>query len=55
MTDPDPDFAKLAQSMGWYGEGPIDDPKKVAAALKRAIAKVKSGQPALIDTITQKR
>ncbi|MGZ5697692.1 MAG: thiamine pyrophosphate-dependent enzyme, partial [Usitatibacter sp.] len=55
MTDPDPDFGKLAQSMGWYGEGPIDDPKKVAAALKRAIAKVKSGRPALIDTITQKR
>jgi acetolactate synthase-1/2/3 large subunit len=55
MTDPDPDFGKLAQSMGWYGEGPIDDPKKVAAALKRAIAKVKSGQPALIDTVCQKR
>jgi acetolactate synthase-1/2/3 large subunit len=55
MTDPDPDFGKLAQSMGWYGEGPIDDPRKVAAALKRAIARVKAGQPALIDTITQKR
>jgi acetolactate synthase-1/2/3 large subunit len=55
MTDPDPDFGKLANSMGWYGEGPIDDPKKVGAALKRAIARVKAGQPALIDTITQKR
>ncbi|MGE5616209.1 MAG: thiamine pyrophosphate-binding protein, partial [Bacillota bacterium] len=55
IADPDPDFGKLAQSMGWYGEGPIDDPKKVGAALKRAIAKVKSGQPALVDTITQKR
>ncbi len=55
MTDPDPDFAKLAQSMGWYGEGPIDDPKKVGAALKRAIARVKAGQPALLDTLTQKR
>ena len=55
MTDPDPDFATMAKSMGWYAEGPIDDPKKVAATLKRAIAKVKSGQPALIDTITQKR
>jgi acetolactate synthase-1/2/3 large subunit len=53
--DPDPDFGKLAQSMGWYGEGPIDDPKKVAAALKRAIARVKAGQPALLDTLTQKR
>src|SRR5258706_2275261 len=55
MTDPEPDFATLAKSMGWYAEGPIDDPKKVGAALKRAIAKVKSGQPALIDTLTQKR
>ena len=54
-SDPDPDFGKLAQSMGWYGEGPIDDPKKVAAALKRAIARVKSGQPALLDTLTQRR
>jgi acetolactate synthase-1/2/3 large subunit len=55
MSDPDPDFAKLAQALGWYAEGPIDDPKRVAAALRRAIAKVKSGQPALIDTLTQKR
>jgi thiamine pyrophosphate-dependent acetolactate synthase large subunit-like protein len=55
MTDPDPDFASMAKSMGWYAEGPIDQPKNVAAALKRAIAKVKAGQPALLDTITQKR
>jgi len=27
----------------------------VGAALKRAIAKVKSGQPALLDTLTMKR
>jgi len=55
MADPDPDFAGIARSLGWYSEGPIDDPKKVAAALKRAIAKVKAGEPALLDTITQKR
>jgi acetolactate synthase I/II/III large subunit len=55
MSDPDPDFASMAKSMGWYAEGPIDEPKEVAAALKRAIAKVKAGQPALLDTITQKR
>ena len=41
--------------MGWYAEGPIDKPENVGAALRRAIAKVKSGQPALLDTITQKR
>ncbi|TMH80515.1 MAG: thiamine pyrophosphate-binding protein [Betaproteobacteria bacterium] len=55
MSDPDPDFASMAKSMGWYAEGPIDKPKDVAAALKRAIARVKAGQPALLDTITQKR
>ena len=55
MSDPDPDFASMAKSMGWYAEGPIDKPKDVAAALRRAIAKVKAGTPALLDTITQKR
>ncbi len=55
MDDPAPDFATMARSMGWYAEGPIDDPRKVAAALERAIAKVKAGTPALLDTITQKR
>jgi acetolactate synthase-1/2/3 large subunit len=55
LDDPAPDFASLARSMGWFAEGPIDQPADVTAALRRAIARVKTGQPALIDTITQKR
>jgi acetolactate synthase-1/2/3 large subunit len=55
LDGPAVDFAGLARSMGWYAEGPIEHGKDVAAALKRAIAKVKAGQPALIDTVTQKR
>ena len=55
LCDPAPDFAAMATSMGWYAEGPIEKPGDIATALKRAIAKVKSGQPALLDTITQKR
>jgi acetolactate synthase-1/2/3 large subunit len=55
MDDPAPDFAAMAKAMGWYAEGPIDRPGDVASALKRAIARVKAGQPALLDTITQKR
>ncbi|MGH8691548.1 MAG: thiamine pyrophosphate-binding protein, partial [Burkholderiales bacterium] len=55
MVDPAPDFASMAKAMGWYAEGPIDRPGDVAAALKRAIRRVKAGQPALVDTITQKR
>jgi acetolactate synthase-1/2/3 large subunit len=55
LDDPGPDFALLARSMGWYAEGPIERPGDIAAALKRAIERVRSGQPALLDTVTQKR
>jgi acetolactate synthase-1/2/3 large subunit len=55
ITSPEPDFAKLAQSCGWYAEGPIVQPKDIAGALRRAIAKVKAGQPALVDTVLQAR
>jgi acetolactate synthase-1/2/3 large subunit len=51
IIDPAPDFAALARSFGWYAEGPIEQPGDVAAALKRAIAEVKQGRPALVDTI----
>jgi acetolactate synthase-1/2/3 large subunit len=55
LDDPAPDFASLARSMGWHAEGPIERPEDIGPALQRAIEKVKAGQPALIDTITQKR
>jgi acetolactate synthase-1/2/3 large subunit len=55
LTDPSPDFAGLAKAMGWYAEGPIEHGNDVGPALKRAIARVKAGQPALLDTITQQR
>jgi acetolactate synthase-1/2/3 large subunit len=53
IMEPAPDFATLAKSMGWYAEGPIENPADIAPALRRAIAQVKAGKPALIDTITQ--
>jgi acetolactate synthase I/II/III large subunit len=55
LGSPEPDFATLAKSMGWYAEGPIDKPADVGAALTRAIAQVKRGKPALLDTITRHR
>ena len=55
LDDPAPDFAAMAKSMGWYAEGPLESPEGLPAALKRAIAQVKAGQPALLDTVTQKR
>jgi acetolactate synthase-1/2/3 large subunit len=55
IEDPNIDYAKLAQSMGWYAEGPITDPKELGPAITRAIAMVEKGQPALLDTVTQPR
>ena len=55
LYGPEPDFGGLARSMGMWGEGPIDNPKDVKGALLRAIEVVKSGKPALVDTITQHR
>ena len=55
ITDPDVDYATLAKGFGVYGEGPISEPQDLGPALKRAIAVVKSGQPALIDVVTEPR
>lgn len=55
ITDPNVDFAKLAQSFGVWAEGPITDPAKLGPALTRALAVVKSGAPALIDVVCQGR
>ncbi len=55
LVDPPIDYAKLAQSMGVHGEGPISDPKDLAPAIRRAIEVVKRGDPALVDVLTQPR
>jgi acetolactate synthase-1/2/3 large subunit len=55
ITDPNIDFAAMARSMGVYGEGPISDPKDLGPALRRAVAVVKRGEPAIVDVVAQGR
>jgi thiamine pyrophosphate-dependent acetolactate synthase large subunit-like protein len=55
LNDPFIDYASIAKGYGLYAEGPITDPKDLGPALTRAIARVKAGQPALLDTVTQPR
>jgi thiamine pyrophosphate-dependent acetolactate synthase large subunit-like protein len=55
ITDPFIDYAKIAQGMGVWAEGPIVDPNALAPALRRAIQVVKSGHPALVDVVAQPR
>lgn len=54
IEDPTVDFAKLAQSFGLYGEGPIENPEELRPALERAVKYVKEKkQLALVDVVTQ--
>src|SRR6516164_481744 len=55
LFGPEPDFGALARAMGCYGEGSIDKPQDIRPALLRALAEVKKGRLALVDTITQHR
>src|SRR5438093_1480092 len=55
LIEPVIDYAKMAQSMGMYGEGPISDPSRLGPALKRAVDVVKRGEPAMVDVRTQPR
>jgi acetolactate synthase-1/2/3 large subunit len=55
IENPNVDFAKLAQSMGVYGDGPITNPAAMGPAIARALAVVKRGEPAVIDVVSQGR
>jgi thiamine pyrophosphate-dependent acetolactate synthase large subunit-like protein len=55
IDNPNVDFAKLAQGLGVYAEGPITNARDLGPALQRALAVVKKGEPALVDVITQPR
>ena len=55
IQNPDIEYHKMAESMGWWAKGPIKDPADLAPAIKEAVAVVKSGQPALLNVWTQPR
>jgi acetolactate synthase I/II/III large subunit len=55
LKDPNIDYATVARGMGAHGEGPITDPKDLAPAFARAVAAVKSGEPAVVDVVTDPR
>jgi len=55
LIEPNIDYATMAKGYGMQGIGPITDPNDIAPALKRAVEIVKSGEPVLVDTVTQGR
>ena len=48
-------FILIASGMSWWTSGPVSDPKELGGVLKKAVEVVKSGQPALVDVISQPR
>ncbi len=55
LIEPHIDYAALAKSYGMYAEGPIENPNDLGPALRRGVQRIKAGEPALIDAVTQPR
>ena len=55
IQNPDIEYHKLAESMGWWARGPIKDAAQLGSALKEAVKVVQAGQPALLNVWTQPR
>jgi acetolactate synthase I/II/III large subunit len=55
LRQPNIDYTKMAQAYGMYAEGPIERPNDLAPAIARALDRVKRGEPALLDIVTQPR
>jgi thiamine pyrophosphate-dependent acetolactate synthase large subunit-like protein len=55
IANPNIDWAGLGRSLGVFSQGPIENPSDLAPALRKAIAQVKKGEPALIDVVSQGR
>jgi thiamine pyrophosphate-dependent acetolactate synthase large subunit-like protein len=52
-TDISGNYADFAKALGGWGER-VTEPKEIAPAIKRAIAKTREGTPALLEFITEK-
>ncbi len=55
LDDPFIDHATVAKGFGVASFGPITDPNDLGPALKKAVAVVKRGEPALVDVVSQGR
>lgn len=55
IRDPDISYTAMARAYGMYAEGPVEDPNELQGAISRALARVRDGEPALVDVLTQPR
>lgn len=55
ISEPAPDYARIAQGYGVHAEGPVSRPQNLAPAFARALERVRAGEPALVDVVSQPR
>ncbi len=55
FVDPEISYAKMAEGYGMYSEGPIENPDDLGPAFARALERVRAGEPALVDVVSQPR
>jgi acetolactate synthase I/II/III large subunit len=55
LDNPFIDYATVAKGLGVASFGPVTDPNELGATLKKAVAVVKRGEPALVDVVSQGR
>jgi acetolactate synthase I/II/III large subunit len=48
--EPAPDYARLAEACGAYGEK-LEDPGKIQAALERGLKRIADGETVLLDVM----
>jgi acetolactate synthase-1/2/3 large subunit len=55
ISNPNISYAQMAKAYGLYSEGPVDHPKDLAGAYRRALERVRQGEPALVEVVAQPR
>ena len=45
----------MAKAYGLYSEGPVEHPKDLPGAYRRALERVRKGEPALVEVVAQPR
>jgi thiamine pyrophosphate-dependent acetolactate synthase large subunit-like protein len=55
IREPNIDYAQMAKAYGMHAQGPIEQPADLGPALRRGLERVKAGEPALIDVVSQPR
>jgi thiamine pyrophosphate-dependent acetolactate synthase large subunit-like protein len=55
LDGPNIDYSSIAKGYGLYAEGPVANPQELGPALRRALERVRKGEPALVDVVTQPR